>query len=416
MKQSKLFAKTKKDLSKDVITISHTYLVRGDFIDQVAAGIYSFLPLGWRVYKKLEKIIREEMQNVNGQEVYLPSLIPKNLWMETGRWNKIDPPLFKLKDRHDREFGLGSTHEEVIADLGRKRIKSYRDLPLSLYQIQDKFRNEIRATGGLLRVKEFIMKDMYSFHASEKDAMSYYEKMKKSYFKIFKRCELPVVCVEANPGTIGGSLSHEFMVLSESGEDKILVCKKCHYGGNVEKIGDIKKCPKCKSSLEKKSSIESAHTFYLGTKYSKPLGVNFIDKHGKSLPTIMGCYGIGLGRLMATIIEVHHDQKGIIWPKEIAPFSVHLLQIENEGAIKKAAEKLYKDLHNRKIEVLYDDRDDKNPGEKFVDADLIGIPIRLVVSEKTLQKDCVEFKRRGEEKTKLIKIQNIKSEVLNNIK
>jgi prolyl-tRNA synthetase len=409
MKQSNLFAKIKKEPLKDATTISHKYLTQADFIEQTAAGVYSFLPLGWKVHKKIEEIIREEMNNIGGQEVYLPALVPKNLWEETGRWKTIDPPLFKMRDRHEKEFGLASTHEEVITDLCRKRIKSYRDLPLYLYQIQDKFRNEMRPTGGLLRVREFIMKDLYSFHESQEDAMDYYNKVVKAYSKIFKRCGLSIILLEADSGTIGGSLSHEFGVLSENGQDKILICKNCGFAANIEKTGEIEKCPRCKGKLEKKSSIELAHAFYLGDKYSKTLDLNFIGRDGKSYSVIMGCYGIGLGRLMSTIVEVYHDDKGIIWPKTIAPFSVHLVQIGNEKKIKESSEKIYLNLQKEGIEVLYDDREEKTAGEKFADSDLIGIPIRLVVSEKTLKTESVEIKKREKKEVKLVKIKELNS-------
>lgn len=417
MRQSQLFAKIKKESSKEIESISHKYLTRADFIDQLASGIYSFLPLGWMVHKKIENIIREEMINIGGQEVFLPVLAPKNLWLETNRWNTIDPPLFKVKNRHGTEFALGPTHEEVITDLVRQRIKSYKELPVCLFQIQNKFRNEMRATGGLLRVKEFIMKDLYSFHSSQTEATRFYQKIKKAYFHIFKRCELKPVCVEADPGTIGGELSHEFMVLSETGEDKVLICEKCDFAGSVEKFKTIKFCLKCKAQLKKFSSIESAHAFYLGTKYSKVMGANFVNEKGKQQSIIMGCYGIGLGRLMATIVEAHHDNKGIIWPNSVAPFQIHLIPIEYSSLkIKKVAENLYQDLQKQEIEVLYDDRKEKTTGEKFAEADLIGIPIRIVVSERTLEKDCVEIKKRSEQKTKLIKIRSTKYEILNNIK
>ncbi len=402
MRQSKLFAKTKKEAPKGTEAISHQYLIRGDFIDQTAAGIYSFLPLGWQVEQKIEKIIREEMNNLDGQELLMPSLIPQSLWQETGRWKTIDPPLFKIKDRHQKEYGLGPTHEELITDLVRKRIKSYHDLPLYLYQIQNKFRNEMRATGGLLRVREFIMKDLYSFHTSEKEAIAFYEKVKQSYLKIFKYCGLKVIAVEAESGTIGGSLSHEFMLIAKTGEDKIVVCSKCEYGANTEKVGNIKKCPQCNGLLEKKNCIEVGHTFYLGTKYSQAMSANFVDQGGQPKPIVMGCYGIGLGRLMAAIVEAFHDQKGIIWPRSVAPFQIHLLTLIND----KKVEQIYEDLQKNGLEVLYDDRQ-KSPGEKFAEADLIGIPMRLLISQKTIAKDSVELKKRDSDKTELVKIDKL---------
>lgn len=407
MYQSQLFAKTKKEAPKDAFVISHKYLVRADFIEQTISGVYRFLPLGFRVLEKIKKIIKDEMMNLGAQELYLPALQDKSLWLETNRWNTIDPPLFKLKDRHQKETALGSTHEEEIADTVRKRVKSYSDLPFSLFQIQDKFRNELRASGGLLRTREFLMKDLYSFHADEKDLNNFYEKVKKSYFKIFEKCGLKAVCVEASSGTIGGKISHEFMVLSENGEDRVLICKKCGFGANIEKIGEKNSCPKCQSPLEKKNAIEMGHIFQLGTEYSVKMKVRYQDKEGKEKPVFMGCYGIGLPRIMSAIIEINHDEKGIIWPKEVSPFDVHLIQIENSQKIKKIAEKIYQDLLKQGKEVLYDDRD-KSAGEKFADADLIGIPIRIVISERTLAKNSVEIKKRGDQKLKIVKISDVR--------
>jgi prolyl-tRNA synthetase len=409
MRQSQFFVETQKRAPKDAQTASHQLLVRGDFIAQVSSGIYSFLPLGLRVYQKIENIIRDEMQKLGAQEVSLPSLIPQSLWLETKRWTTIDPPLFRVQDRHKKMFGLGPTHEEVVTDLVRKRVKSYKDLPFSVFQIQNKFRNEMRATGGLLRTREFMMKDLYSFHATEEDLKRFYEKVRKSYHRIFKRCGLLATSVEADPGTIGGKFSHEFMVVSKSGEDTVLFCTGCDFAANVEKVGQIKKCPHCKHSLEKKKSIESAHVFALGIKYSQAMGANFVDKKGASHPIIMGCYGIGLPRLMATIVEANHDERGIIWPQNVAPFQVHLLSLENIPKVKKAAERVYKDLQKANIEVLYDDREDKTPGEKFSDTDLIGIPYRIVVSERTLKKNCVEIKKRDKKRISLIHISSLKT-------
>jgi len=332
----------------------------------------------------------------------------KKLWLETNRWQTIDPPLFKLLDRHQKEIALGPTHEEEMVDIARKRVKSYQDLPFSLFQIQNKFRNEMRASGGLLRQREFLMKDLYSFYSNEEEAREFYERVKKAYFKIFRRCALQTILVEASSGTIGGKLSHEFQVEAEVGEDRILICSKCGYGANIEKIGEIKKCPECRGILEKKNSIEVGHIFYLGTKYSKAMSADFKDRDGKEKPILMGCYGIGLPRLMATIVEIHHDEKGMIWPQSVAPFQLHLIRIENSRPVKLAAEKLYNDLTKENIEVLYDDRLDKSAGEKFADCDLIGVPRRLVISERTLKQNCAELKNRGAKKTKLIKINEVK--------
>jgi len=417
MRQSKLFAKIKKEPPKEAEVISHKYLVRADFIEQSISGVYRFLPLGYRVLKKIERIIREEMLALGAEELYLPALQNKALWLETGRWQTIDPPLFKLKDRHQKETALGSTHEEEITDIVRKRIRSYQDLPLYLFQIQDKFRNEIRPSGGLLRTREFLMKDLYSFHSEEADLKKFYEKMKKVYFRIFRRCGLKVRMVEAKSGTIGGKISNEFMVISPVGEDRVLICPSCSFGINVEKAANLKKCPKCQKKLERKEAIEVGHIFNLGTKYSQTMGAKFVGREGKEHLIWMGCYGIGLPRLMAAIVETHHDQKGIIWPKSVAPFDLHLLPLESgketiRRKIKKISEKLYLDLQKEGIEVLYDDREDKTAGEKFAEADLIGIPVRLVISERTLAKNSAEIKERNKKTTELIKINRL-SQILN---
>lgn len=279
----------------------------------------------------------------------------------------------------------------------------------------------MRSAAGLLRTREFIMKDLYSFHASKEDAVKYYEKVKGAYFKIFKRCGLKTVCVEADPGSIGGELSNEFMVIADTGEDRVLICNKCGFAANIEKVGEMQNCPKCKTILVQKRAIESGHIFYLGDKYSKAMNARFIDKDGESKLIIMGCYGIGVGRLLSTIVEANHDDRGIIWPSEVAPFSIHLIPIESTAKVKKAAEKIYKELSQdsraafekkqdgREInsEVLYDDRLDKLAGEKFAEADLIGIPYRIVVSERTLISNSVEIKKRNEAKVSLVKLSKV---------
>jgi len=404
MLQSKFFAKTLRDAPKEAEAISHKLLLKAGFIEQCTAGVYSFLPLGFRVLQKLGNIIRNKMNSIDGQEVFLPTIQPKNLWQETGRWETIDPPLFKIQDRHKKELCLGPTHEEVITDLVRSRIKSYRDLPFALYQIQNKFRNEMRATGGLLRVREFLMKDLYSFHASQECLNKYYDKTLQAYHELFEECGLKTILTEASSGTIGGKESHEFMALSETGQDKILICENCNWAINQElyKAGD---CQLCGGKLEEHKAIEVGHCFKLGTKYSKKMAANFVDKNNKQKPIIMGCYGIGLGRLMATIVETHYDEKGIIWPKSVAPFDIHLLVISNQLSVIRKADEIYKEL-SKQLDVLYDDRSE-SPGVKFAKADLIGVPTRVVISEKTLQKDSVEVKKRGEEKSCLIKFSEL---------
>jgi len=406
MYQSKLFYKTKKSIPKEIEATSHKLLYKGDFIDQLASGIYSFLPLGWAVHKKIENIIREEMQKIGAEELFMPVMHPKSIWEKTNRWNTIDPPLFKLKDRHKKDFALGSTHEEVITKIVKERVYSYKDLPVALFQIQTKFRNELRFTGGLLRTREFIMKDLYTFHATEEDFEKFYKLVIKAYFKIFKRCGLSPIMVEASGQGFTSSVTHEFQVLTPVGEDRIIYCKKCLFAQNKEiakhKEGD--KCPKCGGKLEMARGIEVGNIFPLGTKYSKDFDLCFIDSHGKKQFVIMGCYGIGLGRLMATIVEVNHDSKGIIWPKEVAPFQIHLIPIEIEDkTVKSVADNIYENLHKENIEVLYDEREEVGPGEKLVESDLLGIPIRVVVSKKTLQKNQVEVKERRSTRINLVK-------------
>ncbi len=405
MKQSQLFTKTFKNVSKDDTSVNAQLLTRGGFIQKLGAGIYSYLPFGLLVLKKIENIIREEMNAIGGQELLMPALHPKEIWEETGRWQTADY-LYKLQDRQEKYFALGATHEEVITDIVRKYVFSYKDLPLYLYQIQVKFRDELRAKSGLLRTKEFLMKDMYSFHASEEDRKEYYEKIKKAYVKIFERCGLKVLVTEASGSIFSKEYSHEFQVVTPVGEDLVYFCSNGDFSQNKEiagkKTGD--KCPECGKILEEAKTIEVGNIFTLGTKYSNLMKAMFIDQDGSKKPIIMGCYGIGPSRLIGAIAEVHHDDKGIIWPEAIAPFKVHLILIEGKEnkKIKDTADKLYQDLQTKGVEVLYDEREGKTAGEKFADADLIGIPYRVVVSEKTLKENKIELKKRDEEKTKLM--------------
>ena len=409
MRYSKLFGKTLRTAPKEAEAVSHKLLAKAGFIDQLAAGIYTFLPLGWRIHRKIENIIRSEMDALGGQEFSMSVLQPKNLWGETGRWKSIDPPLFVTLDRHEKEYALGPTHEEVITDLARRYIKSYKDLPFSAYQIQDKFRNELRSTGGLLRTREFFMKDLYSFHADEKDFKEFFKKSIEGYTKIFNRVGLKTLVSQASGGSIGGDITYEFQIPAPVGEDIVFFCEACGYAINRQfaeekKIGD--KCPECKGNLDQTNAIEAGQVFSLGTKYSKAMGANFVDRDGKEKPIIMGCYGIGIGRLMATIVEVFHDAQGIIWPENVAPFAVHLVSIGASKSVTKKSEEIYKRLTKKGGEVLFDDREE-SPGVKLADADLIGVPERWVVSENTLKKDSVEIKKRDGKAAKLIKISTL---------
>jgi prolyl-tRNA synthetase len=408
MRQSQLFTKTSKTIPKEE-SKSAQLLIRGGFIDKLMAGVYSFLPLGFLVLKKIENIIREEMLKIGAQEVLLPALHPKQIWEKTDRWKY--PEMYKLKDRKGKEYSLGWTHEEIISFVLSKFVHSAKDLPVAVFQIQTKFRDELRPKGGLLRTKEFIMKDLYSFHETEEDLDRYYETVKEVYFKIFERCQIKektFLCLAS--GGAFSEYSHEFQTETESGEDLIYLCENCKIGVNKEIIQKEKyQCPQCKRKLSKTlKTIEVGNIFKLGDRFTKPFNLKIRDKEGKEKFIVEGCYGIGLPRLMAAIVEIHHDERGILWPKEVAPFLVHLIPIEiAEKEIINTAEKIYKNLLRKNFEVLYDDRKEKSVGEKFYDADLIGIPYRVVVSKKTLEKECVGVKKRDSKEEKLIKIKDL---------
>lgn len=548
MRFSRLLGRTLKEAPSDADCISHRYLIRAGMIQQVATGVYSYMPMGWRVFRKIEQIIREEMDAAGGQELMMPSLQPMELWEKSGRLPSFDKTLFVVTDRKEHKLAMGPTHEEIITDLVRRSVQSYRDLPQLPYQIQNKFRDEPRPRGGLLRVREFFMKDLYSFDADEAGLDENYRRMVQAYKNIYTRCGLPAVMVEADSGAIGGKASHEFMLLVESGEDEIIFCPRCEYAANMEKaacvkpagkmedlltmedvstpglksieevaaflgikaeqtlksvfyvcdgqlvfvvirgdfevneiklknvlkctemhmateaevkeagivagyasaiglkgvriaaddsiklgsnfvtgankpdmhvknvnyprdfsadiIADIAKarigdaCPKCQGPIKTERGIEVGHVFKLGTFLSERLGAYFLDKDGVNKPIIMGCYGIGLGRLLAAAIEQNYDDKGIVWPLPIAPFQVYLCAIKSEDAkVAEASEKLYFELTAAGIEVLFDDRPE-SPGIKFNDADLIGIPLRIVISPRTLKDNGVEVKWRKDKDSK----------------
>jgi prolyl-tRNA synthetase len=555
MKVSKLLTKTLKEIPTEADTISHQLLLRAGMIYPVASGIYSFLPLGWRVLKKIEAIVREEMDKAGGQELMLPALQPVEIWQQSDRFKSFGKTLFTLKDRRERELLLGPTHEEVITLIVRRYVRSYRDLPLLLYQIQTKFRDEPRPRGGLLRVREFVMKDLYSFDADEAGLDRSYELMVQAYKNIYDRLGLPALLVEADSGAIGGKESHEFMVPTPLGEDTIIHCPHCGYAANVDKAQGIKGvareepllpleeiatpgiktiselaqflgiptsrtlkavfywadgeialvairgdlevnevklrnclkcselrlatdeeveraglisgsaspiglkgvktvgddsialgqnwvagankpdthirnvnyprdfqvdiltdiamakegqgCPHCGHELTSLKGTEVGHVFKLGIFLSQKLGARFLDPDGVPHLIIMGCYGIGLGRLLAAVVEHSHDEKGIIWPISIAPYQVYLCPLYiDHPEIKETSERLYDQLQREGIEVLYDDRDE-SPGVKFNDADLIGLPLRLTISPRTLQQQAVEIKRRTEKEGKLLPLSQV---------
>jgi prolyl-tRNA synthetase len=564
MRFSKLFGKTLRQASADAESISHQLLLRAGMIAQEAAGIYSYLPLGWRVLKRIENVIREEMDKAGGQELMLPVLQPFELWQQSGRYFSFGKSLFTLTDRKEHTLALGPTHEEVITDLVHRYVQSYRELPLLLYQIQTKLRDEPRPRGGLLRVREFIMKDLYSFDVDEAGLDESYQKMSQAYRNIYARLGLPTLMVEADSGAIGGKDSHEFTVLTEGGEDEIIHCPGCGYAANAEKAqfvktgdkvvpseaknllplgeiatpesktieevarfvgvptnqtlkavfyyadgefifvvirGDLEvnetklrntlkcselrlategevneiglvagfaspigvkgvkivaddsissgsnlivgankpgyhfrnanyprdfqvdlladialaqsgdSCPKCQGQLSSARGIEVGHVFKLGTFISEKFGASFLNNDGRSRPIIMGCYGIGLGRLLAAIVEQSHDDKGIIWPLSVAPYQVYLCPLHLDKAdVAPTAERIYQELQEEGIEVLFDDRDD-SPGIKFNDADLLGIPLRLTLSQRTLQSQSIEAKWRTEKEARLLPLENLTAEV-----
>jgi prolyl-tRNA synthetase len=553
MRMSQSLIPTLKEAPAEAEVPSHVFMVRGGYLRKVAAGIYSFLPLGWRVVKKVEKIIREELDKAGCSEVFLPAVIPAELWQQSGRWEKYGAQLLRFKDRKGGDFVIGPTHEEVICALVRDDVRSWRQLPLNLYQIQTKFRDELRPRAGLMRGREFIMKDGYSFHINEADAQREYKKMYDTYARIFTRCGLAFRAVEADTGNIGGSSSHEFQVLTDTGEDALVACDNCDYAANVEQavtrqvagtpnptapvtkvatpgkhtiaeisgffgvppdklvktliyiadgkpiavmvrgdrdvneiklaktlgadtlalagevavkevtgapvgfagpvglkvpvycdvevavlsdfvvganendahltgvnidrdfkpaaLGDYRTaaagdaCARCETGhLKAYRGIEVGQVFALGTKYSKPMGVTFLDTDGQEKPAVMGTYGIGVTRIVASAIEQNHDKDGIIWPVPLAPFEVIVLSLQQDDpTVVATAKRMYDQLTAAGIDVLFDDRDER-AGVKFKDADLIGIPFRIAVGKKGVAEGIVELKRRNGAEVRKVKI------------
>ena len=402
MRQSQLFPSTRKEAPKEAESVNHKLLVRAGFIDQLMAGSWTLLPLGFRVIEKINNIIREEMNTIGGQELLMPLLHPKNIWNETGRWDKAGDIMYKLKDIRGKEYALSFTHEEIVMDLLRKNIKSYQDLPVCVYHFSTKFRNELRAKSGILRGREFMMKDLYSAHTTEEDLMNYYEKAKNAYARIFKRLGFNFRITEASGGVFTDKHTHEFQVLCAGGEDTIYICDKCDWGENKEifdgKVGGV--CPKCKKGkIVEEKSIEVGNIFPLGTMYAERMHVYYTDADGKKKPVWFGSYGIGPTRTMGAWVEVSHDERGIIWNEAIAPFPVHLIELPGSNA-----KEVYGKLTEANIEVLWDDRA-VSAREKFADADLIGIPVRLVVSKET--GDKIEWKERNSNKTELLTLDEI---------
>ncbi len=400
----------RKEAPKDEESYNAQILIRAGFIEKIMAGVYAFLPLGLRVLRNIERIVREEMDTMGAHELLLPVLSPKENWQKTGRWDSLDV-LFKLNARDKKEYALGPTHEEIVVPVGQKAILSYRDLPLGLYQIQTKFRDEPRAKSGLLRGREFLMKDLYSFHATVEDLESYYAQALVVYKKIFSRLGLTALQVEASGGTFS-QYSHEFQVLTENGEDTIIHCPACGFAQNREintqQEGDA--CPHCGKPVHVSAGSEVGNIFQLKTKYATPFGLTYTDAQGATHEVQMGCYGIGISRLMGILAEIYHDDKGLLWPESTAPFRVHLVVLygQDEAQNKLLQEKasaLYASLQSHALETLFDDRMNISAGQKFAESDLMGIPYRLVISQKTGEK--VEVKKRNEQEMNMVDFSDV---------
>ncbi len=409
---------TLRETPTEAEIVSHKLMLRAGLIRKLSAGIYSYLPLGHRVLLKVIGIIREEMSRVHAVEVLLPALQPAELWKQSGRYALMGPEMIRFKDRHGKEMVLGPTHEEVITHLVAGEVRSYRDLPKTLYQIQTKFRDEPRPRFGVIRSCEFIMKDAYSFDRDEEGLHKNYKLMYEAYDRIFRRMGLSAIPVEAETGVMGGNDSHEFMVPAPSGEDALVRCGSCSYAASAEKhekqVGSAAQdvCPRCQKAVHSLAAIEVGHIFQLGTKYSASLNATFLDEDGRQKQFLMGCYGIGVTRILAAVIETNSDTAGIRWPMSIAPYPIVIVPINLEDPhAREAAENLYQEISKAGWEVLLDDRESSS-GVKMKDADLIGFPIRILLSQKTLQQSSVEIKRRHETTPLLVK----RSEVLNFLK
>lgn len=412
MKYSKLFSKTTKSIPHDADSANAKFLAQGGFIHQEAAGVYSYLPLGLKTLRHIEQIIREEMEAVGGQEILMPVLHPKEKWITTGRWEIMDV-LFKLKGAGDKDYALGATHEEVVTPLAKDYTFSYKDLPFSVFQIQNKFRNEPRAKSGILRGREFGMKDLYSFHTIQEDLDRYYEEVKQAYFRIFERLgfDPAVTYLTYASGGAFSKYSHEYQVLSDVGEDSIFCCEKCRVAVNREILDDQNTCPECgNKDLVEKKGIEVGNIFKLGTKFSDAFKFTYSDEQGKLHPVIMGCYGIGPTRIMGTLVEIFNDEKGILWPKAVTPYQVHLLTLGVDEKVIREADRLYETLTKNGFSVLYDDRDER-AGAKFADADLIGIPLRLVLSSRTMEGQTAEWKERNKEAAEKVGLDEVLKKV-----
>jgi prolyl-tRNA synthetase len=404
MRQSQLFTKTRKSAPKDEVSKNAQLLIRAGYIHKEMAGSYSYLPLGRRVLLNIENIVRQEMDRIGGQEVRMATLHPSEPWKQTGAWDKVDV-IFKIMSRTEKEYTIGQSEEEIVTPIAQEYSTSYKDLPVAIYQIGQKYRDELRAKAGILRGREFTMKDMYSFHETQEDFDRFYNTAKEAYLKVYGRCGLDAKATEASGGSFTEKLSYEFMVLTDAGEDDILYCDSCSYCVNVEVSTQTEGdgCTRCgKGALKRAKASEVGNIFDLGTKYPKDFSFTFKDRKGKPQYPIMGCFGIGITRLMGVIVEALSDEKGIVWPESVAPFRVHLISISNGNEdVTKESDRIYELLADNGIEALYDDRDAR-AGEKFADSELIGIPTRFVISEKTMAQGSVEAVNRKDGATTLV--------------
>lgn len=399
MRQSALFTKTRREAPSDETSKNAQLLIRAGFIHKEMAGVYSYLPLGMRVLQNIERIVREEMNALGAQEIRMATLHPSEPWKQTGAWDKVDV-VFKIKSRTEKEYTIGQSEEEIVTPIAQEYVTSYKDLPLAIYQIGQKYRDELRAKSGIMRGREFTMKDMYSFHETQEDFDRFYAEAKEAYLRVYARCGLIAKATEASGGSFTDKLSYEFMVLTDAGEDDILYCDACSYCVNAE-ISEEKEhaaCSRCagKGVLARAKASEVGNIFDLGQKYGKDFSFTYKTKEGTDAHPIMGCFGIGITRLMGVIAEALSDEKGLAWPASVAPFNMHLVALDGgDEKLKAEADALYTEFGARGIDVLYDDRD-LRAGEKFADADLIGIPARVVVGKRFLEDGRYEVRMRAD--------------------
>ncbi len=415
MRQSQIFQKTSKTVSEEDVSKNARYLTQAGYVSQLMAGVYTYMPLGLRVLTKIEDIIRDEMNAIGASEILMPALHPKEHYDKTERWDGFDV-LYRLKGAGDRDLALGATHEEVIAPLGGQLINSYKDLPMAAYQIQTKFRNEARAKSGVLRGREFRMKDMYSFHTELDDHDIFYEKCIGAYHKIYERCGIGnITRLTFADGGVFSKYSHEFQTVCEAGEDTIYNVPNSDLSINKEVIDDQEALqeiipgytPGDEKNFEEVRAIEVGNIFKLGRKFTDSFDVTYNDENGKPQTPLMGCYGIGSSRVLGTVVEALSDDKGLIWPQSIAPYHVHLISLVRDDDDIAKADEIYQALQNAGIEVLYDDRLSARAGEKFADSDLIGIPHRVVVSNRTLKEGQLEYKHRTSDEAENLSLEDI---------